>query len=87
MCLSVGFLEKWDQCVISAQKGEFYFSMPPTPLPHDRVPLLDTGPRERLKVQYNTIYYPYSLLGFMLLDALTVRVGSQFANWPILWNI
>lgn len=50
VCLSVGFLEKWDQCVINALRAEFYFSMPPIPPPHDRVTLLDTGPQERLKV-------------------------------------
>lgn len=34
--------------------------MPPTPLPHDRVPLLDTGPHERLKVKYR--YHILSVL-------------------------
>lgn len=53
MSLSVGFLEKWDQCVINALKGEFYCSMLPTPLLHDRALLLDTGPLGRLKVQFN----------------------------------
>ncbi len=51
LCLSVGFLEKWDQCVINAPRGEFYCSMPLILPPHVRVPLLDTGHHERLKVQ------------------------------------
>lgn len=63
MCLSVGFLEKWDQCVINALKGEFYCSMPPTPLRQDRVPLLDTGPHERLKVQYYTMLFIFHTAG------------------------
>lgn len=57
LCLSVGFLENWDQCVINALRGEFYCSMHPIPPPHDRVHLLDTGPHERLKVQYDTLYW------------------------------
>ena len=43
--------------MINALRGEFYFSMPPIPPPHDRVHLLDTGPHERLKVQYDTLYW------------------------------
>ena len=41
--------------MINALRGEFYCSMPPIPPPHDRVHLLDTGPHERLKVQYDTL--------------------------------
>lgn len=50
LCLSVGFLEKWDQCVINALRGGFCSSMPPIPPPPGPAPLLDTGPLERLKV-------------------------------------
>ena len=54
LCLSVGFLEKWDQCVINALRGGFCSSMPLIPPPRDPVTPLDTGPLERLKVRYHT---------------------------------
>lgn len=44
--------------------------MPPILPPHDHVPLLDTGLQERLKVQYDIIYYTHWLLGFMALNAV-----------------
>lgn len=53
--LCIGFLEKWDQCVINAQKGEFCCSTPPTHLHHGPVPLPDTGRHERLKVRSVTV--------------------------------
>lgn len=81
LCLSVGFLEKWDQCVINALRGESYCSTPPTPPPRDRVPLLDTGPHERLKVQCNTIYYTYCLLCFMALSTAIARWLLAYFLW------
>ncbi len=42
--------------MINALRGEFYCSMPPIPPPHDRVPLPDTGPREKPKVQHCILY-------------------------------
>lgn len=54
LCLSVGFLEKWDQCVINALRGGFCSSMPPILSPPDPATPLDTGPLERLKVWYQT---------------------------------
>lgn len=54
--LPVGFLEKWDQCVTNALKGESFYSMHQTRLLHDHVIHLVTGPLERLKVQYSTLY-------------------------------
>lgn len=57
LCLSVGFLEKWDQCVINALRGGFCSSMPPTPPPPDPATPLDTGPLERLKVRYQTYLF------------------------------
>lgn len=62
LCLPVGFLEKWDQCVINVLRGEFYCSTLPTLLLHGRVPLLVTGPHERLKVQYHLYILQYLLL-------------------------
>lgn len=59
LCLSwllfllVGFLEKWDQCVINALRGEFFCSMPPTLHLRDHAILLGTGPLGRLKVLYH----------------------------------
>lgn len=50
VCLSVGFLEKWDQCVTNALRGGFCSSMLPIPPPPDPATPLDTGPLERLKV-------------------------------------
>lgn len=56
VCLSVDFLEKWDQCVTNAPRGGFSSSTPPIPPPPDPATPLDTGPLERLKVWYQTYF-------------------------------
>lgn len=95
VCLSVGFLEKWDQCVINALRVEFYCSMPPTPPPPDRVPLRDTGPRERLKVQYDTIYILCFFIAADIVIVISLHIwnteewhrgaiqGSGSGLWPV----
>lgn len=71
LCLSVGFLEKWDQCVINAQRAGSCCSTHPTPRPHDPALPLDTGAPARPKVRQ---LYP----GLFI----TTRLTNWLTDWP-----